>query len=144
MKETTEIIKPEAELESQKPYTFRKLDAPDVFTMLKIISAIGINEFTACFEKEEFKNLVASVSGDNIEESASIVGLSVVLDVANTIARNLPKCEQDIYQILSQTSNLSVKEVKALDMVTFLEMIVDFIKKEEFKDFMKVVSKLLK
>ena len=127
-----------------KPYTFRKLSAVDVFPMFKIIGAIGINEFTACFEKDGIKNMIASFTGESKEDMSSIVGISVILEIANVIIGNLPKCEHEIYQILSQTSNLSVKQVRELDMAVFFEMVIDFIKKEEFKDFIKVVSKLFK
>ena len=141
----SEIIEmnPAAETEA-KPYTFRKLSSVDVFPMFKIIGAIGINEFTACFEKDGVKNMIASVTGKSGDDAASIVGISVILEIVNVIIGNLPKCENEIYQILSQTSNLTVKQVKELDMAVFFEMVIDFIKKEEFKDFIKVVSKLFK
>ena len=141
----SEIIemKPAVETDA-KPYTFRKLAAVDVFPMFKIIGAIGINEFTACFEKDGVKNMIASFTGESTEELSSIVGISVILEIANVIIGNLPKCENEIYQILSQTSNLTVKQVEELDMAVFFEMVIDFIKKEEFKDFIKVVSKLFK
>ena len=127
-----------------KPYVFRPLSAVDVFPMFKIIGAIGINEFTACFEKDGVKNLLASMKDENSDNLPSIIGISVVLEIANVIMSNIPKCENEIYQILSQTSNLSVAQVKKLDMAVFCEMVIDFIKKEEFKDFIKVVSKLFK
>lgn len=120
-------------------YTFRKLNSTDVFLMFKIIGKIGINEFTAAFDKDTVKKMVAE--SDN-EASPTIVGISVALEIANTIIGNLPKCEQEIYQMLSNTSNLSVKQVKELDFVTFVEMVIDFVKKEEFKDFIKVASRL--
>lgn len=138
---TLDVIQPE---EAVKPYTFRTLSAVDVFPMFKIIGAIGINEFTACFEKDGVKNMIASVTGEGREDVSSIVGISVILEIANVIINNLPKCETEIYKILSQTSNLSVDQVKNLDMAVFFEMVIDFIKKEEFKDFIKVVSKLFK
>ena len=141
----SEIIEMNPAVEGDlKPYVFRPLSAVDVFPMFKIIGAIGINEFTACFEKDGVKNLIASVNGENGENLPSIIGISVVLEIANVIISNLPKCENEIYQILSQTSNLSVAQVKKLDMAVFFEMVIDFIKKEEFKDFIKVVSKLFK
>ena len=141
----SEIIEmnPAAETEA-KPYTFRKLSSVDVFPMFKIIGAIGINEFTACFEKDGVKNMIASVTGESGDDVVSIVGISVILEIVNVIIGNLPKCENEIYQILSQTSNLTVKQVKELDMAVFFEMVIDFIKKEEFRDFIKVVSKLFK
>ncbi len=141
----SEIIEmnPAVEIEA-KPYTFRKLSSVDVFPMFKIIGAIGINEFTACFEKDGIKNMIASFTGESGEDMSSIVGISVILEIANVIIGNLPKCENEIYQILSQTSNLSVSQVKKLDMAVFFEMVIDFIKKEEFKDFIKVVSRLFR
>lgn len=139
--ETDKIV----ELKKEKPYEFRELNATDVFVMAKIISKIGINEFTGCLEHEAVKKLLTSVTEEGkAEETASVVGISVVLEVANVIFANLSKCENDIYQLLSQTSNLSFKEVKKLSFVTFTKMILEFIKKEEFKDFMRVVLGFLK
>ena len=139
----SEIIEMNPTVETDaKPYIFRKLSSVDVFPMCRIIGAIGINEFTACFGKDGVKNMIASVTGKSGDDAASIVGISVILEIANVIIGNLPKCENAIYQILSQTSNLSFEQVKELDMAVFFEMVIDFIKKEEFKDFIKVASKL--
>jgi hypothetical protein len=113
--------------------------------MFKIIGKIGINEFTGCFEKDTVKQMIAAVTKDGAKDNATaMVGFSVILEVANVIIGNLPKCEAEIYQMLSNTSNLSVDQVKGLDFATFAEMVIDFVKKEEFKDFIKVVSKLFK
>ena len=136
-------------VEPAKPYTFRKLGAPDIFLMTKIVSKIGINELKTCFDSDGMKNMILNVFAKEQEEGAETslinVGISVSLDIANTIFANLPKCENDIYQLLSQTSNLSVDEIKAPgNAVMFFEMMIDFIKKEEFKDFFKVVSGLFK
>lgn len=131
--------------ETKKKYEFRELNATDVFVMSKIISKIGINEFTGCLEHDAVKNMLASVTdGEKANETASVVGISVVLEVANVIFSNLPKCESDIYQLLSQTSNLRVDEVKALSFVDFTKMILEFVKKDEFRDFIKVVLEFLK
>ena len=125
-------------------YTFRKLNSTDVFLMFKILGKIGINDFTACFEKDTVKQMIATVTGESKNNATAMVGFSVILEMANVIIANLPKCEVEIYQMLSQTSNLTVDEVKSLDFIVFTEMVIDFIKKEEFKDFIKVVSKLFK
>ena len=133
------------EVEEVKPYTFRRLNSTDVFPMFKIIGAIGVNEFKSCFEGDGIRGMIQTIGKEEGESGNLIsVGLSVGLEIANTVFNNLPKCETDIYQLLSQTSNLSVDEVKALDFVVFTEMVIDFVKKEEFKDFIKVVSKLFK
>lgn len=156
MKEATiekmETVQPESEAaEPVKPYTFRTLCGEDVFLMFRIIGKIGVKEFNACFANDGIKHLVASMMGEmmaNAEAedspSVSVTYISVILEVADVIFRNLPKCEGEIFQMLSQTSNLTVAQVKELSLAQFMEMVIDFIKKEEFKDFIKVVSKLFK
>ena len=152
---TLEVIQTEEVV--AKPYTFRKLGAPDVFVMFKIIKAIGINEFMTCLQGDSLKQIVNTFvesqkngaddqEGQGNTDSLIMMGaLAGVLEIANVIIGNLPKCEREIYQLLSQTSNLSVDEIKKPgNAVMFLEMVIDFIKKEEFKDFIEVVSKLFK
>lgn len=133
MSETTlEIV------QSEKAYKFRPLEASDVFVMSKIIGAIGVNEFTACFDVDFFEAMKDGM------DSTNAVGAVVFLNIASVIFKNLPKCENDIYQMLSNVSGMPMKEIRKLDFVTFTEMVIDFVKKEEFRDFIKVVSRLFK
>ena len=133
--------------EKAKGYELRNLKADDMFPMFKIISKIGVKEFKACFESDGIKSMIQNMTMEAKQEGDDSniisVGVGVVLEIADVIIGNLPKCENDIYQMLSQTSNLTVEEIKAPgNAVMFLEMVIDFIKKEEFRDFIKVVSKL--
>lgn len=132
----------ESDITTDKVYTFRKLNSTDLFLMFKIVGKIGINEFSKSFDAETVKDMVKLTKGT--KGAATAVGISVALEVANVIFGNLPKCENEIYLMLSNTSNLTVEQVKDLDFATFTEMVLDFIKKEEFKDFIKVVLKSFK
>lgn len=136
----------EAEIkQAEKPYTFRKLSAEDVFPMFNIISKIGIKEFKSFFEGDEYKNIVSTFKGETSnEEAVTSLGVSIIIELANILMCNLPKCRDDIFLLLSNTSNLTIEEIKALGMADFAEMVIDFVKKEEFGDFFKVVSKLFK
>lgn len=148
--ETTEIVE-ETEVVAEKPYTFRKLSSTDIFLMTTIISKIGINEFMACLEGDSLKSLVKKLvvkedskdgnkedSKDDIYIMGAVAG---TLEIANVIFRNLHKCEKEIYKLLEQTSNMTVEEITAEgNAVMFLEMVMDFLKKEEFPGFIKVVS----
>ena len=143
-----EPVQPETEV-AAKPYTFRPLGGEDVFLMFKIIGKIGVKEFNACFENDGIKHLVAGMMGEKManaddEASVSVTYISVILEVADVLFNNIAKCENEVFQMLSQTSNLSVAQVKKLPLAQFTEMVIDFIKKEEFRDFIKVVSKLFK
>lgn len=130
-----------------KPYEFRTLSAEDIFPMFNIINKIGITEIKTFIEGGGMKDVLSAfITGDDNKDENSVtkLGISVFFELASIILRNLPKCENDVFQLLSSTSNLSVEQVRKLDLATFTEMIIDFVKKEEFKDFIKVVSKLFK
>lgn len=131
-------------VQQQKPYTLKRLQSKDVFPMLRILSKIGMSELKECFSSHAVTEAIsrATESGKDIDLSA--VGVNVAVDIASVIVTNIPKCEQDIYAFLSQLSGMHVQDIADLDAVVFFEMIVDVIKKPEFRDFMKVVSGLLK
>lgn len=126
----------------EKAYTFRKLEATDVFLMFKILGKIGINEFAECFEKESVQKMFGAMTGRG--DLTQTMGVAVTLEIVNVVIGNLPKCENEIFQMLSNTSNLSADQVRKLDFPTFTAMVIDFVRKEEFKDFIKVVSESFK
>lgn len=132
------VVQPEKE----KAYTLRELRASDVFFMSKIISTIGINEFKDVVQSDAIKSAI-SVKTVNDDVVAS-VGMTVMLDFANVILGNLPKCEKDIYAFLSGLSGIDKKQIESMPMNTFMGMVIDVIQKDEFKDFIGVVSKLFK
>ncbi len=145
-------------VERVRPYQLRELCAEDMFPMFTILRKIGIKEFKECFSKEMIENLVevfmngakakneaeGEVAQDNTLVVAGISIMPSVLDIADVLLANIPKCEHDFYKFLANISNLKVDEIKKLKMADFVGMIVDVIKKEEFKDFFKVVSELFK
>lgn len=130
--------------ENEKTYELRGLTADDVFPMFNIISKIGIKEFKTCFEAPEVKAALEKMTAGDETANLNSVGLIVALDVASLMMANLPKCKDDIYLLLSQLSGMSKKEIAALPLVTFTEMVIDVIRKEEFADFFQRVSKLFR
>lgn len=124
---------------SDKPYTFRKLNATDVMPMCRILSKVGIKELGACFQSDEVKALISDKSN-----SADTVGIQVVLDIAGTILERLPDCEKEIFSLLASVGGMTVDDVRALDLPTFAEMVIDFVKKDDFRDFIGVASRLFK
>ncbi len=134
----------------EKAYTFRKLNSTDVFLMISIINKIGVAELKGLLDKDSISNLVKAFTSTEKEEEKNTadvitqVGISLAFDVATIVLKNLPRCETEIFEMLSNVSDLSVEEIKNLDMDVFFGMIIDFCKKDEFKDFLKVVSKFLK
>ena len=132
--------------EKAKAYELRDLTADDIFPMFQIISKIGIREFKSCFESENVKKLVAEMtSGKESQENLkATVGVTVAFDIASVILSNLSNCKDDIYLLLAQLSGMTTKAIAALPMMTFMEMIIDVVKKKEFKDFFQAAVKLFK
>lgn len=145
IKKNHEVIETEPATTKEKPYTFRRLAAEDIFPMFTIINKIGLKEFKTLFEGDNLARRAASFKGGKTAEKAvEEIGISVFIEIVGIIIGNMPKCEEDIFSMLENTSDLTVEQVRKLDMADFAEMILDFVKKEEFADFIKVVSKLFK
>ena len=125
-----------------KNYTFRTLNATDIAPMCKIISKIGIDEFTKVFESESVLKVIRNAKDK--KAMTDIAGLQAFLETANIILSHIPDCENEVFTLLANVSGLEVDEVKAFSLPDITRMIVDFVKKEEFKDFIGVVSELFK
>ena len=121
-------------------YELRTLCSKDIFPMVKIVSCIGLKEFKTAFESEDIKRM-ANQAQNGAELNYSVAGLSVVFDVAGIILANIPKCENEIFDFLTSVSNLSRKQVEAMPLADFAQMIIDLFRKPEFKDFIGVVSR---
>ena len=120
-------------------FEFRKLKSSDLFPMMKIMGKVGINEFKDKISPEALGQMISGGKDKNGVDTANIVGFSILLDVVDVLANNLPKCEKDIYSFLASVSNLSVKEIAELPPADFAKMIIALFQNEDFRDFFTVV-----
>lgn len=130
-----------------KPYIFRSLCAEDLFLMLQIVKKIGIKEFKECFEDERVGVIIGKLfnKGENTNTAALYtLGGTILLPAIDTIIGNIPKCKEELFELLSSVSNMGKDEIRKMDAVLFVEMLTDFFKKPEFPGFIKVVSKSFK
>lgn len=131
---------------SEATYTLRSLQGADIFPLSAIIKKIGVKEFKNAFQDEEIKDLVKSINSGEMSKDAAAnqAGMAVILNIVDVVLGNLPRAEKDIYKFLASLSGMKPDEVAALPMATFTGMVIDVIQKDEFKDFIKVVSRLFK
>lgn len=134
-------------------FELRELKSSDIFPMFKILGKIGfkelkdrltpdkVKELTSMFKQDETADADQKESVD-ADEQMMFIGFNVIFEVVEIIMNNLPSCEQEIYSFLAGVSGMKVKDVANLPLATFTEMIVEVLKKEEFKDFFKAVSRL--
>lgn len=125
-------------------YNMRNLQATDIFSVVKILNGIGLKNIKEAINLDEINNLRKGMTEDNADAIISQVGVNVVMSIATVILENLPKVENDLYTFVGSVINLKAKDVAKMDMGEFMDVLITIIQKEEFKDFFKRASKLIK
>ena len=125
-------------------YEMRKLQATDIFSVVKILNGIGLNNVKEAINIEEINKIRQGMTEDNASAITSQVGVNVVMSIATVILENLPNVESDLYNFIGSVIDMKAKEVAKMDMGEFMDLLITIIQKEEFKDFFKRASKLIK
>ena len=118
--------------------TLRRLRADDLFTMMRTLSKIGVEDLRAALPG---KTTIQRVREGN--ESAETVGVTVALTIADKLLSRLPDCKNEIYTLLADVSGKTPAEIAALDMGVFAEAVFDLMASEDFRDFFTRLMKRL-
>lgn len=141
----SEIIKEEVqETEQPKKWQFRELRSKDIFLMLPVLKRIGINNIKKCFSGDIVKGIVADHKGEDYKKQVDAATMGAMLEFGQVLIEGLETCEDALYNLLANTSNLTREEIENLSLVELPLMIIDFVKKDEFKDFLKVAQSYIK
>ena len=141
MKEVVE----NAVVETQpKKWQFRELKGKDIFLMLPVLKKIGINNLKKCFGGDLIKGIVADNKDKARKAQIEAATYGAMLEFGQVLIEGLDGCEDAIYNLLAGVSNLTRAEVEDLGLIELPEMIIDFVKKDEFKDFLKVAQSYIK
>lgn len=125
-------------------YEMRNLQATDIFSVVKILNGIGLKNVKEAIDFEEINKIRKGMTEDNADVITSQVGLNVVMSLATVIIENLPKVENELYNFIGSVIDVKAKDVAKMDMGEFMDVLITIIQKEEFKDFFKRASKLIK
>lgn len=115
----------------QKPYEFRKLKADDLFLVLNLVKKIDLKSLSNAYQDGLDK--FVDIQGKTDEKEYAQVGMAM-FNVAQIIIERITECKNEIYDLLVATSNLSLEQIKDLDIATFIMMIKDFVTQKEFTD----------
>lgn len=121
-------------------YQLRKIKSIDLGKVCKILSKIGIKEIADGINNANIPKLKEGVEPN--EEEAVNAGIQVAAACGDVVLRNMDKCIDEILDYLEDLSGIE-KEIINDDPVMMMEMVIDYFKKEEFKDFSRVVSKFM-
>lgn len=123
--------------------TLRTLKSSDLFIVVGILNKIGFKEMKKIFTPENLSLLKDRVQGEDKDlDATSIFGFNIIMDVTQIILDNLSKIEGDLYRFLGSLTDKEAEEIRDLPLPDFADLIVQVIKKPEFPDFFKAVSKL--
>ena len=122
----------------------RKLQASDIFSMVRIINGIGFKTIKDSINVDEINEIRKGMTDENSDVIASKVGTNVVMSILGTLIENLPKIENDVYEFAGNVAGMKAKDVAKMDAGDFIELLISIFTKDEFKDFFTRASKLIK
>ena len=122
----------------------RNLQASDLFGMVRMLKGIGLSRIKSAIDFDKIKEARKNMTEENSAEITTQVGTEVILSVIEVIIENLPEVETEIYKFVGGVANMKPADVAKLDASDFVDLLLDIFKKEEFTDFFKRASKLIK
>ena len=122
----------------------RKLQASDLFSMVRIINGIGFKTIKDSINIDEINDLRKGMTEENTDEITSKVGVSVVMSILSTIVENLPKVENDVYEFCGSMAGIKAKDVAKMEMGEFMDLLIAIFTMDGFKDFFSRASKLIR
>lgn len=125
---STEEIK---ETTIEKPYTLRRLNDEDLFTVVEIIGIALPEEAKAAFAQ--------SVADGNVTKR----GGAVAFDIVKFIMKNIKACKNEVYSLLSDLSGIPADEIRKMPFGTTPKMLKEIFENEKDSDFFTELSKLL-
>ena len=122
----------------------RKLQATDIFAMVRIINGIGFKTIKDSINVDEINKLRKGMTDENADEVTSQVGVSVVMSILGVVIENLPKVENDVYEFCGSVAGIKPKDVSKMEMGEFMDLLVAIFKMDGFRDFFSRASKLIR
>ena len=125
----------------------RKLQATDLFTMVKILNKVGIRQIKDAIDLNEINEVrkkLAESDDNNKDNSVTTLGLNIITSVVGVIFENLPSVENDLYTFVGSVAGMKPKDVSTMDIGEFMDLVIAIVQKDEFKDFFSRASKLIK
>lgn len=109
----------------------------DLDLVLEIIDKIGVEEFRDCF-----KDIKIDKKGKKINVTS--IGIDVGFKIAGKIIKNVKKCLDSFYELISKLSEKDIEDVKKMDLFRISKALIEMFQRQDCKDFLSFVSSLKK
>ena len=122
----------------------RRLQATDLFAMVRLLNAIGFKELKTVINFDEMTKARENITNENREAVTIEIGTNIIMSLIPFIIEKLAVAENEIYNFVGGIAGMKTKDVAKMDAIEFIDLITEIFQKEEFKDFFKRASKLIK
>lgn len=116
----------------------RKLKGTDIFTVLRLLSKLGVKDLV--FDMFGNTDLAKVKDATDVKLLADGKGANLMAVIFETLTDKLPLIEDDLNQFLGDLTGNDAKEIADLEFGEYMQLIMDFFKKEELKDFFQQLS----
>lgn len=139
----------------EKPYRLRKLSAKDISPMIKLIKKadirklknvlndLDLSEITNAIKESQNEEDNKEIEEENNNTAFAKIGEALIFEAIPLVLDTLDNSILEINKFLASVANMELTELENLDLDIYFKLIYDFINKEEFAGFMRVVSKFL-
>ena len=123
-------------------FEIRPLNMRDIAPMARIISAMGIREFSGALSLDFVQSLMAQAESE--DDKADFVATGMMLDIAGILLANYDKAEKDIISFLASVSGITAKEVGELPLADCADLVFAVLTAPDIKDFLSRAASLLR
>lgn len=125
-------------------YVLRELKASDIGIVCKIINGIGLKEFKGCINLGDFIPNEVDENGKPKMDAKTLerIGLDIMLNIGSIILENVPNVQKDVDTFLASLTNQKIQDIQDMGFVDYGDLIIEVVRKKEFKDFFEHVMKL--
>lgn len=116
----------------------RKLKGTDIFKVLRLLSKLGVKDLV--FDMFGNTDLAKVKDATDVKLLADGKGANLMAVIFETLTEKLPLIEDDLNQFLGDLTGNDAKEIADLEFGEYMQLIMDFFKKEELKDFFQQLS----
>ena len=151
--------------EKSAPFVLGPMKASDVFQMVRILRVLGFNEIGKLLDPKKRKDLafkkpqtrgngggLVDLPRDKWTEAMiaaetryQVAMSSLLMEVIGMILDHItdPECEKAIFTLLASCTGATVEEIRNMDAVCFIDLLDQYVSREEFSDFFMRAWKLL-
>ena len=101
----------------------RRLQASDLFAMVRLLNVIGFKELKTVIDFDEIKERQKTITDENRESVWVDIGTQITMSIIPFIFEKLSVAESEIYSFVGSIAGMKVKDVAKMDAIEFIDLL---------------------